>query len=174
MVSEIWAGVSGYYGLYMVSNFGRIKSLHGDKEKYLKGTPNKSGHLLVNLSLNGKPKCCLLHRLVAKEFIKNPMNYHDVDHIDQNPQNNNISNLRWASRSLNNSNSYKRKLKKTSKYNGVSWCSQTKSWKVSVYHNMKITTIGRFKNEIQAAVKYDQYCINNKLDRDLNFGGKYE
>ena len=38
----------------------------------------------------------MLHRLLAEAFIPNPDNKPTVDHIDRNPQNNSLDNLRWA------------------------------------------------------------------------------
>lgn len=44
-----------------------------------------------------KQKKVYVHRLVAEHFIPNPDNLRDVHHIDNNPENNDISNLMWLS-----------------------------------------------------------------------------
>jgi hypothetical protein len=44
------------------------------------------------------------YRVKAKQFLPNPWNYPEVDHIDRNPSNNSIDNLRFVSRTLNKMN----------------------------------------------------------------------
>ena len=56
-------------------------------------------HDYVQISLNGRTY--RLHRILARHFIPNPNNLPEVDHVDRNPSNNSIDNLRWVSRSEN-------------------------------------------------------------------------
>jgi hypothetical protein len=94
MQKETWKPVKGYEGYYAVSNFGRIKSIRNNI--IMKQRQNKKGYLVVNLKLAGDIKYASLHRLVAEAFIPNPDNKPQIDHIDTNPANNHVSNLRWV------------------------------------------------------------------------------
>ena len=71
-------------------------------EKYLKPNMSKSGYLSVELfDENGKSKRLLIHRLVAMAYIPNPENLPQVNHIDENPLNNAVSNLEWCTAKYN-------------------------------------------------------------------------
>ena len=43
-----------------------------------------------------KGKRNYIHTLVAEAFIPNPDNLKGIEHLDGNPNNNNVKNLRWA------------------------------------------------------------------------------
>lgn len=101
MIGYKW--VVGYENLYAVSNKGEVYSFRS--HKILKPHPNHRGYLMVDLYDEfGEVKKGIIHRLVAEAFIPNPDNKPEVDHIDTNRQNNDMSNLRWVTRKENNQN----------------------------------------------------------------------
>jgi hypothetical protein len=66
---------------------------------------DKEGYLWVNLTDNNKVKHkCYFHRLLGIQYIPNPNNYPEIDHIDRDRTNNSIVNLRWADKTLQNNN----------------------------------------------------------------------
>lgn len=99
-----------------VSNHGRVKGVRGT---ILKGVLHRArGYLRANV----KNKHHDIHRLVGKAFIPNPENLPQIDHINQNKQDNRVSNLRWANGQQQHYNMRKATYNKniTSKYKGVS------------------------------------------------------
>lgn len=120
---EIWKSITGYEGLYEISNFGNIKALaktritstgviKNYKEKVLK--PTRSGevrndgsyYLKIGLTNDLKEiKQFHIHALVALIFIPNPNNYSEINHIDENKHNNSMYNLEWCTRKQNNEHS---------------------------------------------------------------------
>ena len=88
---------------YLIYDDGRVWSRTHEKFKITQLSIH--GYERVSLYKNiKKQKNCFIHRLVALHYIPNPNNYPTVDHIDRNKLNNHISNLRWASRSMQNEN----------------------------------------------------------------------
>ena len=101
---EIWKDILGYEGKYMVSNWGRVKSLNyhrTGKERIMKPSDNGHGYLFVVLCKDGKDKKCRINRLVAQAFLPNPDNLPEVNHKDENKYNNCVENLEWCDRSYN-------------------------------------------------------------------------
>ena len=72
-----------YEGLYKVSNLGRILSLNyrnTGKSELMTPLKDKDGYFILQLWKNGKPKTCLVHRLVAFTFLPNPENKPCINH----------------------------------------------------------------------------------------------
>lgn len=113
-MKEIWKDIEGFEGVYQVSNLGRVKSLARTRrskggcicpvaEKILRQNTDKDGYKDVALSRDAKLHYLRVHRLVALAFIPNPHNYPMINHKDENPANNTVSNLEWCDQSYNTS-----------------------------------------------------------------------
>ena len=87
-MEEQFRNITGYEGLYEVSNLGNVRSLKYGKTRVLKPAKDKDGYLYTNLNKDGKGKWHKIHRLVAQAFIKNPNNLPEVNHIDEDKTNN--------------------------------------------------------------------------------------
>ncbi len=84
---------------YVLFENGVILSLKTNM--FVKGSVNNKGYIQIRLNDSKQQS---LHRLLATAFIDNPDNKPYVDHIDQDKSNNDLSNLRWATRSENQHN----------------------------------------------------------------------
>lgn len=88
---------------YYISNLGNVKSVHkiNNTEKLLKPTLRKDGYYIIEIGY----KQCLVAKLMGETFLaKRESPSHTIDHIDRNPSNNHLSNLRWASKSEQSQN----------------------------------------------------------------------
>ena len=81
---------------YIVSTDGVVK--RASTGKILAQKLDKDNYLSVHLSMGkrGNTRQIFVHRLVAEAFIPNPENKSLVLHIDGNPVNNCVSNLKWV------------------------------------------------------------------------------
>ena len=75
--------------------------------KIMKLSKNHKGYLQVCLTLDGKKVTKRVHRLVAESFIPNPKGLPQVNHIDGDKTNNDISNLEWCDNSQNQKHAYR-------------------------------------------------------------------
>tara|TARA_R110002020_G_scaffold100495_1_gene237537 strand:+ start:4582 stop:5067 length:486 start_codon:yes stop_codon:yes gene_type:complete len=94
--------IDGFEGIYKIYEDGRIWSYK--KEIFKSATPNNHNYYTIGLNKDKKRKTFSIHRLLAIHFIPNPNNLSEVDHIDRNRQNNDLSNLRWATKAENQEN----------------------------------------------------------------------
>lgn len=166
--NEKWEYIIDYNFDYAISDFGRIRSFKKSKCMFLSQMNDKDGYKIVGLSKNGKIITHKVHRLVALMFIENPHNYNIVDHINRINNDNRVENLRWVSPSKNCRNSIS-SYDASSKYNGVFWYDAIKKYRETVAIGKKREYLGSFDCEIYAAIMFDKYCIENSLDRELNF-----
>jgi hypothetical protein len=64
----------------------------------------------------------------------------EVDHVNGNPRDNRIQNLRLASKSQNAQNQG-RSAKNSSGHKGVSWCNQKRRWRASIKVGNRCVTL---------------------------------
>lgn len=106
---EIWKNIKDFENLYLISNFGRIKSIN--RNIILKQSIDRYGYYKLSLNKLNKPYYFTTHRLVALNFIPNIDKLPQVNHIDGNKLNNNVKNLEWTSVSDNLKHAFKIGLK---------------------------------------------------------------
>ena len=91
--------IEGFPG-YKIGSNGTILS-NKRRKGYINTFIGASGYKFATLYNNGKRSTISLHRLLATTFIPNPNNYPCINHKDENPLNNELSNLEWCSYSYN-------------------------------------------------------------------------
>jgi len=89
------------YPNYLIYNDGRVFSKKN--KRFLNPYKTKLGYLLIDLFNEKGKKQFKIHRLVAINFIPNPENKPQVDHVNRIRDDNRLENLRWVT-SLENCN----------------------------------------------------------------------
>ena len=109
VLQEEWRPVVGYEDLYEVSNGGRVRSLlfrNGTvtkkRTRLLRTVPRPDGYLVVGLLRDGHQITARVHRLVLEAFEGPCPSNHEAAHLDGNPLNPNVTNLRWVTPKENN------------------------------------------------------------------------
>lgn len=162
--------IPGWEGMYSATSDGQIISEERtvkcplwertQKEKTLKPVYNKkTGYFTVQLCRNNTAKRYYVHRLVGSAFhlidFNNPKQ--QIDHVDNNPRNNHLDNLRaatssenmaWGPKSTNSNN--------TSGFRGVCLDRRNKKWHARIMVNRKSKHLGYFEEKLDAARAYDE------------------
>lgn len=86
------------FDIYEISNLGNYRRrLPNGGYRQIKGCIGSHGYRYFRLYRNGKRKNYLFHQMVMKAFIGDyPPDKPHIDHIDRNPLNNRLENLRYV------------------------------------------------------------------------------
>lgn len=101
-MTEEWADINGYEGIYQVSSLGNVRSLDRviSSGARRKGQPmkiqNGSAYRQITLGKNNKLKTHLIHRLVAAAFLPAVEGKDVVNHINGDKTDNRLENLEWC------------------------------------------------------------------------------
>lgn len=100
--------IAGFDGSYSVTSDGRVLSHPRTVDRrgksmtvpgrWLQSFPDRAGYLVVALSIGGKPKHHLVHRLVAGAWLQNPSpaTRKQVNHLSGVTSDNRHTNLEWC------------------------------------------------------------------------------
>lgn len=111
-IVERWLPVVGYEGHYSVSDRGRVRSEERFtvtkrgvqrfiRERILRPAPGARGHLGVVLYLSESKGLKYVHHLVMEAFVGPRPEGFDIRHLNGNPSDNRLSNLRYGTRREN-------------------------------------------------------------------------
>jgi hypothetical protein len=162
MNGEIWKDIPNYEELYQVSDLGNVRSLDRFVHHSDGNTRFQSGRVLKPFDRAGYQSCALcinairraypVHQLVAMAFLNHKPNGHTlvVDHINGKKDDNRLENLQI----ITNRHNLSKDPRGTSMHTGVSWDSKTKKWIAKVFLNGRQINLGRFTDESEAALTY--------------------
>ena len=138
------------YQNYVITSDGKVYSKR--RKIFLKPFYNTKKYLCVDLPNN---KSARIHRLVAESFILNPNNLSQVNHIDGDKSNNNISNLEWCDCRSNIIHYHK------SKSPGVTLTKEN-TYHTKIYMNKKQVYLGTFKTLEEANLAFSTALAQHK------------
>lgn len=123
------------------------------------GSVNTYGHIRIDIKNSGERLRIYAHRLAFFMF-HGRLPQGDIDHINGNPADNRIENLRDVPHSVNLRNRFMQS-NNTSGITGVSWFKRKSKWRAGAKINGKIFHLGYFhdKNEAHQAVL--DFRLNN-------------
>ena len=164
--------------LYEVSNQGRIKRKQYKssnckvyKERILCGSKHDDGYIFVNILMpDGSRKQIAKHRIVAEVYIPNPDGKPEVNHIDGNKMNNDISNLEWCTSSENEKHAYEECLQPHNVYTYKG--KLTKQQRDEIIEKYNTTNVSKRQLAKEYDVSHTTICAitSNKY----NYGDGYE
>ncbi len=117
----------------------RIVSKKSGKEWITFGSDLSYGYKVIRLF----SKIYRAHRIIAETFIPNPENKPEVNHIDGNKSNNDISNLEWVTPSENNQHAYDTGLAKLSAETKAKLSAANKGKQLSAETKAKISAANK-------------------------------
>lgn len=96
MSTEIWKDIEGF-PRYQVSNTGKVRKINKHRPPNIL-TPNviRGGYSVIRMQRDGKQYGRMLHRLMFEAFVEPIPDGVEIHHIDFDPSNNNLNNLRMA------------------------------------------------------------------------------
>lgn len=161
---EVWKDISGFEGLYRISNKGNVYSIRRDK--VLKPKTDRYGYYAVSLWDNESKKIAYrtIHRLVAEAFLDAVSGCNVVNHLDCDKKNNDVSNLEWTTvqgntkHAYDNSASFRERVKAVNKMG-----TEARSIKIDAYLNGVFVGSYGSKKETAEKLGVSEKTVYNRL-----------
>lgn len=161
--------LDGKKSRYIIRSNGDV--FNKEKSIVMAGGKDSDDYHIVSLSMNGKKFTKKIHRLVAEAFIPNPNNLPEVNHLDGNKWNNNLSNLEWSNTYDNVHHACKTNLRKSTlkEEDVIKICELLESGKrisgISRLMNLNSSLISRIKTksiwrEITSKYDFSKYSFS--------------
>ena len=145
------------FGAFYRKKKGTSSKNVGERSEVVDGHGYKSVHVLNKLFL--------AHRLVWL-LEKGEMPKGSLDHINQDNQDNRISNLRLVSHAENMKNK-KRYANNSQGITGVYWRKDKKNWNPQIRSNNKLYSLGYFNDFFEAC------CARKSAEINFNFSSNH-
>ena len=161
MLTEQWKPIEGTDERYKyeISNRGNIR-------KQFKLCTDAYGYKITTLKIDNETKQRKLHQLVWQYFGGSDIgDGYIIDHIDNNPANNNIDNLQPLTHRENITKCWLAKGGKTSKWVGVRWNGH--NWEAHIRLGMAKKRIGSFNCETAAHFAYLKTLKDNNINNRM-------
>lgn len=114
------------------------------------GMTDRNGHIWVTVEMLGRPfRKYSAHRLAWAHYHDEWPTTEDVDHINGNPSDNRMINLRPASTTENVRNQ-RRRIDNTSGHKGISWSKKSKKWYAYINVDKRMIALGLFASKEEA------------------------
>ena len=172
---EIWRDVVGYEGLYQISSYGRLMSLHKQSNRLLKGKYDKDGYVEYALCRNGKVKYRRSHRLVAEMFIPNTEDKPMVNHINGIKDDNRVDNLEWCTNRDNTIHAWNTGLNENSReVASYTHGKQCKLIKITDGSEIKFNSLSKTSEFLGKSKNWLKHVLRKKnYEQDLFILGYY-
>tara|TARA_R100000008_G_C3562341_1_gene156986 strand:+ start:133 stop:885 length:753 start_codon:yes stop_codon:yes gene_type:complete len=148
------------------------------KVQYYKNKRRENSPQYIRFSLykNFKKIHLFVHKIIRHTFpnklknSRNLENYPNIDHVDQNPLNNLISNLRCVTHSQNQQNKFPRKGKKLIGVHFHKWVAKNKKTKnvwaaYATFDQKRLQKHKMFSTQVEAAEQHDLWTIEYYRDK---------
>lgn len=148
---EIWVDLTypDVRPIYKISNYGRVKNIN--MNKILRPFYDKDGYLKFTLQrLDGTKIKCMDHRLVGHQFIPNPENKPEINHIR-----------------VVEKNGRNYCIKDDNYYKNLEWCTRQENLDHSIKHNLEHVAFGEKVFGNRFTVDF-VYCICDMFEQGYN------